>query len=205
VANRSALLFFALGEMNKVHSFYHYSLAAFTAVFLKSIDLAGKKYTGDGMHVQNLVNVSKGKNPYKRFRTASMMVKAGIKGKLENGEVLVDTSMDLPKRLRELTYSITYGVYNFTRRGLFDEHKLLFVTSIFLKILQRNPDISVSNEKKGMLNGEEVLYMVKGTMNMSAPTMNAEVSAFLTEKVWQSVCGLSELPAFHKLQHDMLD
>ena len=205
VANRSALLFFALGEMNKVHSFYHYSLAAFTAVFLKSIDLAGRKYTGDGMHVQNLVKVSKGNNPYKRFRTASMMIKAGIKGKLENGEVVVDTSMDLPKRLRELTYSITYGVYNFTRRGLFDEHKLLFVTSIFLKILQRNPDISVSNEKKGMLNGEEVLYMVKGTMNMSAPTMNADVSAFLTEKVWQSVCGLSELPAFHKLQQDMQD
>ena len=51
VANRAALLFFALGELFKVHSFYHYSLAAFTSVFLKAIDLAGKKYSGDGMHI----------------------------------------------------------------------------------------------------------------------------------------------------------
>eukprot|EP00960_Hanusia_phi_P043076 755854-Hanusia_phi.AAC.6 len=63
VANRGALLFFALGELFKVHSFYHYSLAAFTAVFLKSIDFAGKKYVGDAMHVQNMIQCSKGNNP----------------------------------------------------------------------------------------------------------------------------------------------
>ena len=74
-----------------------------------------------------------------------MMLKAGVRGALDNGQVVVDTNVDLPSRLKELTYSITYGVYNFTRRGLFDEHKLLFVTSLFLKILQRNPDISTSN------------------------------------------------------------
>jgi len=205
VANRSALIFFALGELFKVHSFYHYSLAAFTAVFLKSIDLAGKKYNGDGMHVQNLIKVATGSNPFKRFRTSAMMLKAGVRGALDNGQVVVDTNVDLPSRLKELTYSITYGVYNFTRRGLFDEHKLLFVTSLFLKILQRNPDISTSNEKRGMLNGEEVMYIIKGTKNMNPPSMQAEVSAFITEPVWQSICGLSELPAFNKLQQDMLD
>ena len=63
MANRGALLFFALGEMFKVHSFYHYSLAAFTAVFLKSIDSAGKKYVGDSMHVQKLIQCTKGNNP----------------------------------------------------------------------------------------------------------------------------------------------
>merc|ERR1711966_644982 len=100
---------------------------------------------------------------------------------------------------------ITYGVYNFARRGLFDEHKLLFVSSLFLKILQRNPDISISNEKKGMLDPDEVNYIIKGTKNMNPPTMHAEVSAFLNEVTWQSVCGLSELPAFQKLQQDMVD
>jgi len=205
VANRSALIFFALGEMFKVHSFYHYSLAAFTAVFLKAIDLAGKKYTGDPLHTQQLIQVSKGNNPFKRFRCSAMMLKAGVRGRLENGAVVIDESLDLPVRLKELTYSITYGVYSFTRRGLFDDHKLLFVTSLFLKILQRNPEISVSNEKKGMLNPEEVLYITKGTRNMNPPSMQAEISAFITETVWQSICGLSEVGTFSKLQQDMLD
>ena len=205
VANRSALLFFALGELFKVHSFYHYSLAAFTAVFLKSIDMAGKKHQGDGMHVRKLISESKGANPFKRFRASAMMVKAGVKGALENGELQVDTTVDLPVRLTELTYSITYGVFNFTRRGLFDEHKLLFVTSLFFKILQRNPEISISNQKKGMLDVEEVQYMIKGNKNPNPPTMHAEVSAFISESVWQSVCGLSEISAFQKLQQDLLD
>ena len=98
--------------------------------------MAGKKYTGDGIHVPNLIAASKGSNPFKRFRATAMMVKAAVKGRIENGEVVVDNQIDLPKRLKQLTYSITYGVYNFTRRGLFDEHKLLFVMSLFLKILQ---------------------------------------------------------------------
>ena len=110
VANRAALLFFAIGELFKVHSFYHYSLAAFTAVFLKAIDLAGKKFSGDGMHVPKLVGVSKEKNPYKRVRLAAMLVKAGLRGKIENGTVNKETDLDLPKRLKELTYSITYQV-----------------------------------------------------------------------------------------------
>ena len=203
VANRGALLFFALGELFKVHTFYHYSLAAFTAVFLKAIDLAGKKYTGDGMHIGRMIEESKGKNPFKRFRTQAMLVKAGTKNVLENGALGPPAEIDLPKRLKELTYSITYQVYNFTRRGLFDEHKLLFVTSIFLKILQRNPEVSESEKKEGMLDGLEVAYITRGTKNMNPPTMNVELGTFLSETVWQSICGLSEVPAFNKLVADI--
>jgi len=203
VANRAALLFFALGELYKVHSFYHYSLAAFTGVFLKAIDLAGKKYNGDGMHVPKVIEMSKGKNPFKRFRLAATMIKAGVSNRLENGAINTQQDIDLPKRLKELTYSVTYQVYNFTRRGLFDEHKLLFVSSIFFKILQRNPDIQTSNELGGLLNPEEVLFMIKGTKNMSPPTMNAEVQNFVSESVWQSICGLTEVAAFTKLTADI--
>jgi len=203
VANRGALLFFALGELFKVHTFYHYSLAAFTAVFLKAIDLAGKKHTGDGMHVPRLIEESKGKNPFKRFRHVAMLVKAGLKGVLENGEVAPPAEINLPVRLKELTYSITYQVYNFTRRGLFDEHKLLFVTSIFLKILLRNPDVSTSTEYTGALDAAEVAYMTRGTKNMNPPTMNVELGTFLSENVWQSICGLVEVGAFTKLTADM--
>jgi len=203
VANRSALLFFALGELFKVHSFYHYSLAAFTAVFLKAIDVAGKKYGGDAMHVPSLIEQSRGKNPFKRFRAAAMMVKAGAKGLLENGALAPPQEIDLPKRLKELTFSITYQVFNFTRRGLFDEHKLLFVTSIFLKILARNPHIAVGNELNGKLDPVEVAYMIRGTKNLNPPTMNVELNTFLTDAVWQCLCGLTEVPYFGKLAADI--
>ena len=39
VANRSSLLFFLMNDLVKIHTYYIYSLAAFTLVFYRGIDL----------------------------------------------------------------------------------------------------------------------------------------------------------------------
>ncbi len=39
VANRTSLLFFLMGDLVKIHTYYIYSLAAFTQVFFRGIDL----------------------------------------------------------------------------------------------------------------------------------------------------------------------
>ena len=39
VANRTSLIFFLMGNLSKIHTYYIYSLAAFTKVFFRGIDL----------------------------------------------------------------------------------------------------------------------------------------------------------------------
>jgi dynein heavy chain, axonemal len=47
VANRTSLLFFLMNDLVKIHTYYIYSLAAFTLVFYRGIDLVtGLKKVG---------------------------------------------------------------------------------------------------------------------------------------------------------------
>ena len=72
-----------------------------------------------------------------------MLLRAGAKEMIgENdekgpGNPSTQVDFDLPARMRDLIVSITYQVFNFCRRGLFDTHKLLVTTSIAFKVLQR--------------------------------------------------------------------
>ena len=43
VADRSSMLFFLMSDLAKIHSYYVYSLAAYTKVFYRGIDLVTDK------------------------------------------------------------------------------------------------------------------------------------------------------------------
>ena len=43
VADRSSMLFFLMSDLAKIHSYYVYSLAAYTKVFYRGIDLVTEK------------------------------------------------------------------------------------------------------------------------------------------------------------------
>jgi dynein heavy chain len=47
----------------------------------------------------------------------------------------------LQKRVEALTDSITYEGFNYTRRGLFEKHKLLVATVLCFRILVRKKKI----------------------------------------------------------------
>jgi dynein heavy chain len=51
------------------------------------------------------------------------------------------TPRTLNKRVDSLLDSITYEAYNYTRRGLFEKHKLLVATILCLRILVRKKKI----------------------------------------------------------------
>ena len=51
------------------------------------------------------------------------------------------TPRTLNKRVDALTESITYEGFNYTRRGLFEKHKLLIATILCLRILVRKKKI----------------------------------------------------------------
>jgi dynein heavy chain len=107
VANRSSLLFFLMNDLVKVHTYYIYSLAAFSGVFFRGIDL-----------VKEVV-------PEKE------------EGEEEDDEEekVEKTDEELAARCIVLIDSITTTVFNYVRRGLFVVDKLTVATLLTLKIL----------------------------------------------------------------------
>eukprot|EP00961_Rhodomonas_salina_P253644 3427861-Rhodomonas_salina.1 len=199
VANRGALLFFALGEMFKVHSFYHYSLSAFTAVFLRAIDWAGKKYIGSPIHVPKQIALCSGKNAFQRFRTVQLLLRAGAKGFMGAddekgpGKPSTDRELDLQARLLDLIESITYQVFNFCRRGLFDKHKLLFTASVVFKVMVRMKQ----------LDPDEVSFITFGKRSLNPPPLHHDMAAWCSDLAWAGAHAAQEIKAFEKLCADM--
>ena len=118
-----------------MHSFYHYSLSAFTSVFLRAIDWAGKRYLGAPIHVPKQLqlcaanafqvhrraarvtaHVRADTPAWQRFRTAQLLLRAAGKGFLGGdeskgaGKPSTAVELDLKARLQDLISSITYQV-----------------------------------------------------------------------------------------------
>jgi dynein heavy chain len=108
VANRSSLLFFLMNDLAKMHTYYMYSLEAFTVVFYRGIDL-----------VPNVV------------ATAPPAEEGAAPVSDEPREA---TDEELAARCLVLIDSITQTVFNYVRRGLFEMDKLTVATILTLRI-----------------------------------------------------------------------
>lgn len=105
VANRSSLLFFLMNDLVKMHTYYIYSLEAFTQVFYRGIDLCN-------VVVEN---------------------KKPEEGTAEPPSNEVSDEA-LAARCRLLIDSITKTVFNYIRRGLFESDKLTVATLLAVRI-----------------------------------------------------------------------
>jgi dynein heavy chain len=127
-ASRGALVFFMLNELYKIHSFYKFSLDSFVIVVNRAIDVVAEKM-----------------NPKKNVAEPVEGEEGGeAVGEGEEEEKADDEPMTprtLNKRVEALTESITYEGFNYTRRGLFEKHKLLIATILCLRILVRKKKI----------------------------------------------------------------
>ena len=107
VANRSSLLFFLMNDLAKMHTYYIYSLEAFTVVFYRGIDL-----------VPNVI----------------LDPPVGEDGVPLSDEPREATDSELAARCIVLIDSITETVFNYIRRGLFEMDKLTVATILTLRI-----------------------------------------------------------------------
>lgn len=105
VANRSSLLFFLMNDLVKIHTYYIYSLEAFTTVFYRGIDLVPKV-------------------PPEPIEGPDGTI-------IENPEA---SDAELATRCVVLIDSITRTVFNYVRRGLFEMDKLTVATILTLRI-----------------------------------------------------------------------
>lgn len=124
-ASRGALVFFMMNELYKIHSFYKFSLDSFVIVVKRAVDIVAER-----MNPKKAEPVEGEEQPAE-----------GEEGQEENEEDEPMTPRTLNKRVEALTDSITYESYNYTRRGLFEKHKLLVATILCLRIMVRKKKI----------------------------------------------------------------
>lgn len=173
-ASRGALVFFMLNELYKIHSFYKFSLDSFVIVVNRAIDLVAEKM-----------------NPKKLAAEAPDEAPDGEKepdGEEEKAEDEPMTPRTLNKRVEALTESITYEAFNYTRRGLFEKHKLLVATILCLRILVR----------KKKIDEVEMVALIKKEVALDIPHQ-AESLKFIPEAAWPAVKGLEGVKIFGNL------
>ena len=175
VAGRGALMFFLLSDLNKMHTFHHYSLNSFIIVFTTAV--TGKRvrvtWNSTGSALLDMILPKKRK---------------GLFGKLNLKKIIATNQSpeELQKRLDYLLENITYQVFNFSRRGLFDRHKLILATQLCLKVLSRD----------GKLKESEVAFLLTGPRaGANSPPLTTQVATYLSEAQWSGVhalCGVVE-------------
>ena len=185
VANRGSLLFFLLSDLFKVHTFHFYSLSSFEIVLTRAI--AGRKAPGD-LWSEDSAEVK----VFPGMKNAA--IKAAIEAARDPDEP--EQKAD-PKKLQErllyLVDNVTFEVFNYTRRGLFDAHKLIVATMLVLRVMQRRNEAAA----------DEVDYLVMGRQSASPPQMTAKVQEYLTPVQWAAANALKEIEFFKQLPEDL--
>jgi hypothetical protein len=88
---------------------------------------------------------------------------------------------ELDERLIYLVDNITFEVFNYSRRGLFDRHKLILATQLTIKVLSR----------EGKLKDSEVAFLLSGPgLKANSPPMTTQVALYISEAQWSGVFAL---------------
>ena len=186
-ANRGALVFFLMNELNKIHSFYRFSLDSFVIVVNRAIDIVAdrlnpkkqKKLDEDGEE--------------KAEGEEGAEAEAEAEEEEEEEEEQEMTPRTLAKRVEMILESITFEGFSYTRRGTFEAHKLVVATMLTLRI----------NVRKGLIKENEVVALIKKEVALEPPPMPDNLGKFIPEAIWPAVNGLQSVKLFENLVSSM--
>ncbi|XP_021567645.1 dynein heavy chain 10, axonemal [Carlito syrichta] len=88
----------------------------------------------------------------------------------------------LMKRLKNITDTLTFNIYNYGCTGLFEKHKLLFSFNMTIKIEQA----------EGRVPQEELDFFLKGNISLEKSTRKKPCT-WLSDQGWEDIILLSEM------------
>jgi dynein heavy chain len=211
VAARSSLLFFLMSDLVKIHTYYIYSLAAFTKVFQYGMDKVSdaakraKQHADEDEDEAGKAGGDNGDDAGAERADAEGAERAkdeddddggggggGESGSGKSGLVAEVSDDELAARCVVLAESITLTVFNYVRRGLFETDKLTVATMLTLAI----------QAKSAVLSAEEIDYLVAGKVSTDPGNMGA-LTEWLPGALWPKIKALEGLKVFKKLGDDV--
>ena len=176
-ASRGALLFFLMVNLNKVHTFYQFSLNSYVAVFQRGIDEVSKPAAAPKNPLMKLKMAVVRTTAQKFSWSVDVLKQARAGGDFGGGGTPVPKSPEeLEERLKVLTESVQFTVFSYIRRGLFVCDKMTLATQVTLWVLRKNGD----------LPPDEVQSLIKGEQKDTGATMSQVLSEWLPESAWRS-------------------
>lgn len=175
-----------------MHSFYKFSLDSFVIVVKRAIDIVAA-----ADRAKKLAAAGGGDAPPEGEEGEEAAAEAEPEEKAADGEEEIPeieemTPKTLSKRVEDLTESITYQGFNYTRRGTFEQHKLTLSTMLTFKIFCRS----------GKLDQKEVNHLVKKEVALEPPHQQESLK-FIPEAFWPAVKGLENIKTFEHIINNM--
>lgn len=200
-ASRGALIFFMMNELFKVHSFYRYSLESYLLVVVRAIGIVAEKYRAQSAANKKRNEVegapegaeepAPGEAPPGEPKVDEAPLVVDVNAPVEEEPVTELSPRSLKIRVDELKDSITFQSFLYTRRGLFEIHKLLVAAMLCFRIQLKDKKIDEA-EYALFINGKAVN---EGKQPDSV--------SFFTEYQWGMVKAIEVLPAFQGLSSNM--
>jgi len=101
---------------------------------------------------------------------------------------------ELRERLTGLIENITFVVWDYTRRGMFEKHKLIVVNQLNFLI----------QATLGKLDAEEHNFLLLGKVSPTAPMVPDNIASWMTDAAWAGLHALKGLPAFSEIVDDIV-
>ena len=132
------------------------------------------------------------------FASVNVMYQTSLKQFNELYELAIDEAEPSGKpatRIKNIIDHMTYSVYLYIQRGLFERHKLTFA-------LMMTNTILVSDK---ILNPELVSVFLKGGGSLDIKSVKKKPKEWIPDKSWLDCVALSSYPTFATLQDSMRD
>jgi dynein heavy chain len=107
---------------------------------------------------------------------------------------ITPTNDDIKVRIASLQTCLRYTIYEWVSRGLFTDHKLIFMAQLTFSLMRRG---NIDTELDPLLFS----YLIRG------PKLISEDNSleWLPDSAWQSACALCQIDEFSSLSSDMLE